>query len=63
MHCVSVCGNCHGTDCSNGGVTADETNNISSDSEEESCGTEHVVESNDPQFFYEDIDFFYVEEI
>lgn len=65
IHCVSACGNCHGTDCSNGGVTSDEKKDSGSESDEESFDKDLAVGNVDPPLFLfdEDLDFFYEEEI
>ena len=68
QHCVSACGHCHGTDCTNAGVSgAADTVESDTDSEPDTTYTDTVVDRtniNQSQLLFDDdIEFFYEEEI
>ena len=67
LHCVSACGHCHGTDCTNAGVTSSDTVEGETDDELETLSATTDIdleEVNSMHFFFDDeINFVYEEEI
>jgi len=65
LPCVSACGHCHGTDCSNAGLNSSDTLEREVDDEPETPSTTVELEevNSTHLFLEEDIDFIYEEEI
>lgn len=66
LHCVSACGHCHGTDCTNAGLSSvdDAVDSSSEDEADAECSftvTDENTASSSNFFFDDDIDFFYEE--